>query len=74
MHWIFICEVKLVKVSLTTIILLFISQLKISHRENDRGGDDTDLFSTVYYDMDEVKECVIIAKTTQFKKAGKEWS
>ncbi len=64
MHWIFVCEVKLVKVSLTTIILSIISQLKMSHMENDRGGDVTDLFSTVYYDVDEMKECAIIAKTT----------
>ena len=38
----------------------------MSRMENDCGGDcDTDLFSTVYYDVDEVKECVINAKTTQ---------
>ena len=66
MRWIFVCEVKLVKVSLITIILLFISQLRMSNMENDGGGDcNTDLFSTVYYDVDEVKESVIVAKTTQ---------
>ena len=65
MRWIFRCYVKLVKVSLTTIILLIISQLKMSQMENDRGGDVTDLFSTVYFDVDEVKESAIVAKTTQ---------
>ena len=61
----FFCDVKLVKVSLTTINLLIISQLKMSQMENDRGGDVTDLFSTVYFDVDEVKESAIVAKTTQ---------
>ena len=65
MRWIFLCDVKLVKVSLTTIILLIISQLKMSQMENDHGGDVTDLFSTVYFDVDEVKESAIVAKTTQ---------
>jgi hypothetical protein len=37
----------------------------MSQMENDRGGDVTDLFSTVYFDVDEVKESAIVAKTTQ---------
>ncbi len=66
-RWIFGCEVKHIKVCLITIILLSISQLRMSNTENDGGGGDcdTDLFSTVYYDVEEVKECVINAKTTQ---------
>ena len=56
MRWIFVCEVKLVKVSLITIILLFISQLKMSNMENDCGGDyDTDCL--VLYTMMMQKRC-----------------
>ncbi len=70
MRWIFVCEVKLVKVSLITIIfLLFISQLIMSNMENDCSANcDSDLISTVYYNVEEVKECVI--RTEQLKKLG----
>ncbi len=42
------------------------SQLRMSNMHNDGGVDsDTDAFSSVLYDLEEVKVCVINAKTTQ---------
>ncbi len=43
---------------------------------NDGGVDsDTDGYISVYYDLEQVKECVINAKyRVNAKKAGKKWS